>query len=506
MKRIMTTSQMREADLATIEKIGLPSPVLMERAALAVKDTLIEENFPLEHVLILCGGGNNGGDGIAVGRMLHLAGYQVDICVLGDPQRRSTENRRQMEIAKKYGTNFVNNPELSEYTTIVDSVFGIGLSRNLKEEYRLLFEKVNRSDAAVMAVDIPSGIDGNTGNVLGNAIQADMTVTFAFAKPGLLLYPGASYAGRVKVCDIGIYEQEDVSCVPSICQLEETDMSMIPRRRASGNKGTFGKVLLIAGSYCMSGASWLAALACFRMGAGMVKIITREENREILQQQLPEAMLTCYGPSGCDHRQIDEAMEWADVVGMGPGIGQSKQALDIVAYVMTQGTKPLLIDADGLNILSQHMEWLANYSGPCVVTPHMGEMSRLTGKTVKEIAAERLVTAGDFSEKYHVVCVLKDARTVISWKQDHFVINTTGNSGMATAGSGDVLSGMILGLMAQGMQCEEAAMAGVWIHGKAGDLAKETWGEFSMKAGDIITCIAAVMKKIDQKITEEGII
>lgn len=487
---------MKASDQETIQEIGIPSLVLMERAALAVKDTLLNENFPLNKILILCGSGNNGGDGVAIGRMLHIAGYQVDVCMLGKVDKRSEETKHQIEIAEKYGTNFVNNPEPSEYTTIVDSVFGIGLSRVLSEEYQNLFQKINESNAVVAAVDIPSGIDGNTGAVLGNAIQADYTVTFGFMKPGLLLYPGASYAGIIKVADIGIYEHPSVTYKPSIIQMDEEDCSLIPKRKPSGNKGTFGKALLIAGSYCMSGAAWMAALSCFRSGAGMVKIYTHSSNREILQQQLPEAMLSCYDEDNVSIADLNAAMKWADVIGIGPGLGTSKTAENLMQYVLSECEKPLLIDADGLNILSNHKDWLINKRCECVITPHMGEMSRLFGCSVKDIKDDRFMKAGTFAEKYKVTCVLKDARTIIATDSDHFVINTTGNSGMATAGSGDVLSGMILGFMAQGMSIETAASMGVWIHGIAGDHAKEQWGEYSMKAGDIISSIIPVMKKL----------
>ncbi|MGI6010922.1 MAG: NAD(P)H-hydrate dehydratase [Ruminococcus sp.] len=498
MKRITTSRQMKESDQAAIEIMGIPSCVLMERAALAVKDTLLEEGFDLSRVLVLCGGGNNGGDGIAVARLLHLEGYEAAVCMTGNPAHRSEENKKQKKIAENYGTTFVNNPELSEYTTIVDSVFGIGLSRNLSEEYRKLFQKINETKAKVLAVDIPSGIDADTGRVMGGAVRADVTVTFAFAKPGLLLYPGAAYAGKVKVCDIGIYEHEKVCYHPEIFTLEESDWKLLPKRDPSGNKGTFGKVLLIAGSYGMEGAAYLSAFSCFRTGAGMVKVFTAWPNREILLRQLPEVMISCYEEGKLDRELLEKDMQWADVIGIGPGLGQSRTALEILEYVAENSRKPLVIDADGLNLIGSHSGILEQIKCPCILTPHMGEMSRLSGQTVKEIAEDRIKAAGDYAESHHVICVLKDARTVTAFDKNHFVINRTGNSGMATAGSGDVLTGMILGLLAAGMKSETAACFGVWIHGKAGDAAGEELGEASVTAEDIIAAIPAVLRQKDR--------
>ena len=495
MRRVTTSRQMKESDRAAMEIMGMPSAVLMERAALAAADVLWEEDFDLERVLVLCGGGNNGGDGIALARMLHLAGVNVSVCMTGNPAHRSEENKMQQKIAENYGTTFVNNPVLQEYTTIVDSVFGIGLSRNLSEEYRDLFAQVNESPAGVLAIDIPSGVDADTGRLMGGAIKADVTVTFAFAKPGLLLYPGASCAGKVKVCDIGIYEHRRVHYQPAVFSMEEKDLIRIPARDPAGNKGTFGKVLLIAGSSAMEGALYLASSSCFRMGAGMVKAFTHRINRDILLRQLPETMVSCYDDRGFDKEMLSSDIQWADVIGIGPGLGQSDMALELLRYVTENCEKPLVIDADGLNLLGSHPELFQNIKGSCIVTPHMGEMSRLTGQTVQEIAADRIAAAGELAKKRRVTCVLKDACTVTACRDGRFVINTTGNSGMATAGSGDVLTGMILGLLAAGMDAEEAAYCAVWLHGKAGDRARDTMGEASLLAEDIISAIPEVLKK-----------
>ncbi|MCH1983394.1 NAD(P)H-hydrate dehydratase [Ruminococcus sp. OA3] len=502
MRRVVTTRQMKEADEYTIRKMGIPSLVLMERAALACVEVL-EREFPLEQVLILCGTGNNGGDGIAIGRILHLAGYDVSICLTGSDAHRSEENKTQKEIAENYGTTFVNNPDPAEYTTIVDSVFGIGLSRKLSPQYCTLFQKVNASCAKVLAVDIPSGIHGNTAEILGAAIRADVTVTFAFAKPGLLMYPGADFAGRLKVCDIGIYEVENTVYQPDIHQIDKKDRSWMKRRNPGGNKGTFGKILLIAGSVNMCGASYLSGMAGFLTGAGMVKIHTVRENRVILQQQFPEAMLSVYDDGDPNLSGLDDAISWADVIGIGPGLGTSRTAEKLLDHVLAACRVPLVIDADGLNLLSRDTDRLKGLKCPCIVTPHLGEMSRLTKMGISQIQKDRLKTASEFARNYHTVCVQKDARTVIADPDGMIFINTSGNSGMATAGSGDVLTGMILGLLGSGMPAREAAALGVWLHGCAGEAASRKAGEASVMAGNLLEEIPDCIKN-DGNNTEEG--
>ena len=248
MKQIVTGGQMKLLDSYTIEKMGIPSLVLMERAALSVCQALREEEFPLEKVLVLCGTGNNGADGVAVARMLHAAGVSVDICILGKKDHYTEEMRKQVDIAENYHISFVKNAVPAEYTTIVDAVFGVGLSREVGGVYRDTIEALNRSDAKVMAVDIPSGISADTGKVLGCAVKADVTVTFAYEKAGLLFYPGASYAGKIKTADIGIYMPPQNDFELSIQSCEDKDLFRIPVRKPDGNKGTFGKIFLAAGS------------------------------------------------------------------------------------------------------------------------------------------------------------------------------------------------------------------------------------------------------------------
>lgn len=498
MKQIVNGQQMKELDSDTIHSYGVESLVLMERAALAVTEEL-KKSFDTGKILIICGSGNNGADGMAAARILHLEGYRVDLYLAGKIESFTQEAKIQWKIAGNYGISVVNNFNPGEYTSIVDAVFGVGLSRDVTGTYKEIFELVNRSQVPVLAADIPSGICSATGKVMGTAIKAAKTVTFAYAKAGLYLYPGAFYSGEVIVRDIGIYGQKP----GALYALDEKEMDWIPPRKPDGNKGTFGKVLIAGGSKNMSGAAYFSAKAAMLTGAGMVRIFTEESNRVILQQLFPEAMLTtyCQGDSRENViRQLSGAMDWADIAVAGPGIGTSEEALWILEeFVREKTEKPLVIDADGLNLLAGHLTLLTECSRPYILTPHMGEMSRLSGFPMQKLkeqmrdCLERFRNRLVMLSEVNPVIVLKDARTMTITDDKTCYLNLTGNSGMATAGSGDVLSGIIAGLLAQGTEIRKAAPLGVWLHGKAGDWARDRMGERSMTASDILEAIPRVI-------------
>lgn len=501
MKQIVNGQQMKELDYDTIHAYGVPSLVLMERAALAVTQEL-KNSFDMRKILIICGSGNNGADGMAAARILRLEGYRVDLYLAGKMESFTQEAKIQWKIAGNYGISVVNNFNPNEYTSIVDAVFGVGLSREVTGAYRELFERVNRSQVPVLAVDIPSGICSSRGIVMGTAIRAVRTVTFAYAKAGLCLYPGAFYSGQVIVKDIGIYGQKP----GAFYALDEKELDWIAPRRADGNKGTFGKVLIAAGSRNMSGAAYFSARAALLTGAGMVRIFTEESNRVILQQLFPEAMLTTYGQGDSREeilRRLLVAEDWADVTAVGPGIGVSKEALWILeALIQEKNKKPLVVDADGLNLLAGHPKLLSGCVRPYILTPHMGEMARLSGFEMGKLKEETRDCLEQFwhslkerSESDPVV-VLKDARTMTMTDAQTCYLNLTGNSGMATAGSGDVLSGIIAGLLAQGVCPQKAAPLGVWLHGRAGDLARDRMGERSMTASDLLEAIPGIFRPV----------
>ena len=328
MKKVVTCSQMKLLDHETIHSMHVPSLVLMERAALAVRDEIVkyllgknpDGSWQHERVLAVCGSGNNGGDGIAIARLLHLSGIHTEIFLAGNPDKMTEETRRQWEIAASYQVPVTNNPVWSEYTVIADGIFGVGLSREIAGKYREIIDCMNQAEACKVAVDIPSGIHGDTGAILGVAFKADMTVTFAYRKRGLCLYPGRMYAGKVVTADIGIYDRDPKGiqiAEKAACHMEQTDLAELPLRAPWGNKGTFGKVLLIAGSPGMCGAACLSASAALHGGAGMVKIQTVEENRVPLQTLLPEAMVTCEFNEEANQKNLS----WCDVLVIGPGLG-----------------------------------------------------------------------------------------------------------------------------------------------------------------------------------------
>ena len=483
---------MKQCDTKTIEHFGVPSLVLMERAALAVADAIRQEfPDPTARILVVCGSGNNGGDGYAVARLLFLAGYPVDILSAMPQDRRTAETKTQAAVAANYGIPvFSEYPKQEAYAVIVDALFGIGLSREIRGGLAELLQQLNDSPSYRVAVDIPSGVSADTGEIFGVAFQADLTVTFGFAKTGLYVYPGAGYCGKVRVCEMGI----DAHSLPEAKipgqYLEEADLHrLLPTRTDRSNKGTYGKVLVIAGSAEMSGAAYFSAKAAYYSGCGLVKILTPKQNRVILAEQLPEALITTYDTEEADMETVTEAAAWADAVLIGPGIGTEAVSTQILSQVLTACHVPLVLDADALNLLAQDghaAEKIASHPSKTVVTPHPGEMGRLTGKATGEVTSHLLETALAFAKKAKTVCVLKDARTVTAAPDGRYSVNLTGNHGMATGGSGDVLAGFLTGLLAQGMPEFEAAQTACFLHGLAGDLAKERKGARGMIAGDIL--------------------
>lgn len=496
MRILLTGEQMREADAYTIQELGVPSLVLMEHAASAVMDVLRDEQIDCSRPLIVCGAGNNGGDGLAIARLLYLQGFTPEVWYLGNPDRCSEENKIQYTIVKNYGIPVRNTFPENEYSVIIDTIFGTGLKRTIEGQYRDAIAWMNNNHGKIVSVDIPSGISDTTGQVLGIAVEADITVCLAYEKLGTALYPGSLYAGKRIVKDIGIRAKE----VPEeelLYTYEPADLpELLPKRRPDGNKGTFGKVLMIAGSKGMAGAAYLGAKAAYRVGAGLVQIYTVEENRQILQQLLPEAIISTY--VGFDKTRLKELFDWADVVTIGSGLGRSETAEKILTYAIQYAKSPCVIDGDGLTILAEELP-LLEHKKNVILTPHMKEMSRLLQCTVEELQKSRLLRLTEFVEDYPVVCAMKDARTLVSSSTGGVYVNTSGNEGMAKAGSGDVLAGIIAGLLAQGLELRKACETGVFLHGLCGDREKREKGSYSILAGDLIEALSEVLKGADNE-------
>lgn len=499
MEYLVSAEEMRRCDTNTIERFHVPAAVLMERAALGIVEVIMAESRGKSagqsrgKVLVAAGTGNNGADGIAVGRLLMQEGFQVTFFLAGEPEKFSPLLKLQIQIAESYGAKMCTAFPKEEYAIIVDALFGIGLTRNLQGAFLEAVKQINEAQAWKVSVDMPSGIHTDTGAVLGDAVKADVTVTFAYRKLGQVLFPGSGYAGAVCVKQIGITKESFLGEYPRVVSFGDEECASLPKRKKDGNKGTFGKVLVIAGNKEMSGACLLSAEAAFRTGCGMVRIVTDKENKEILGERLPEAILGLYASEEELKEQLEKGCAWADCILVGPGLGIGKETEEKLRFACEKCDKPLVIDADGLNVLAENFglynslkKTIIEKNRAVILTPHIGEFARLTGKSVSQIKADFLKEAGDYAKDCGCVLVCKDARTAVCRDDRPVYLNRTGNSGMATAGSGDVLAGMITGLLAQGMEAFEAAELGVYLHGKAGDLAAEEKSEYTLLAGDII--------------------
>ena len=496
MRQLVTGEQMKAVDRYAIEEVGIPSLVLMERAAFSVVEEMEPELFREDKILIACGTGNNEADGAAIGRMLFLKGYHVTVVAVGREESRTEELRLQLAINEKLGLSVMEAGDFIPGTcqVAIDALFGVGLSRNVEGAYRDMIEMIeDMKPRFTVAVDIPSGIHSDTGKVMGTALKADLTVTFGFEKVGLALFPGKEYSGRVAVKDIGfpvcpaerLPGRRYVTCGPE-------DLGLLPKRKPWSNKGTYGHVLIAAGSPGMAGAAYLSALAACRTGAGLVKILTPAENREILQTLIPEAILSVYDCSEALEepeqfsRRIERECSWADVVVLGPGLGKEPWAVRLVQQVLLSAFVPIVLDADPS--LSEY------FTENVLVTPHVGEMARLSRLEIEEIQADLTKAAEDYSEKYGVITVLKDAATVVVRKDEPVYINSSGCAAMAKAGSGDVLTGALAALIAMGMDEGQAAGLGVYLHGLAGQAAEEALGEHGVLARNLADSLADVEK------------
>ncbi len=497
MKYLVTAAEMKRYEENTIKRIGIPGLVLMERAAfgayrevMKVIERCMREAEHTPTVLVMAGVGNNGGDGLALARMLAESGIGVKVWIVGDEGKATDSWRCQRQILSHYPVLVDNQEDTKNYTICVDALFGVGLSREVGGIYADAIEQFNKKSGFKIALDIPSGLNADTGEIRGCAVWADLTLTFGFCKRGLVTKQN-SPAGQVVTVPMGIGEQSFFGEKPGAFYYDEPVRELLPVRDVSGNKGTFGKGLLIAGSHNMAGAALLAAKAAYRSGVGMVKLITSSDNRVIVQETLPEALLGSYE----EEAAVEESLEWADVIAIGPGLSGTAEALRALKTVITQSEKPLVIDADGLNLLAGNEELRATLASShrcAVLTPHVGELARLTGKDISVLKNNLAEEASKLSASLHKIIVAKDARTYICAEGMPICVNLAGNSGMATAGSGDVLCGVIAGLLAQGMDGFHGASVGVYLHACGGDAAADRLGERGCMAGDIVDALGCL--------------
>lgn len=500
--KVISAHAMQEVDRRAIDEFGIPGHELMENAGRrCAEEILAAYGDGGRRVVILAGKGNNGGDGYVIARRLLELGWQVQVIVLARREDIRGDALTALVLLPEEVLRFC--PEEGELTTrfhgdiqaadlLVDALLGTGLNHELRGVYGEAVALINRARARVVAVDIPSGIHGTTGGVMGQAVRADLTVTFACAKLGHVLYPGAEHTGRLVVADIGIPQQVSETAVGYEFLDVPQAAGLVVRRSRTAHKGTCGHCLVVAGSPGKTGAAVLTATSAMRAGAGLVTLAVPEQLHRIAELKTTEVMTVplpglddgyLAGEAG---PVIGELLSSRDVLALGPGIDRRPETVALVHGLVESVTLPMVIDADGLNAIAEDTSVLRRRASHSVVlTPHPGEMARLHGAAIPDVAAVRLTVAREFARTFGVYLVLKGARTIIAAPGGLTAINGSGNPGMASGGMGDVLTGIIAALLAQGYSPWNACRLGVYLHGLAGDLVAEEQGEIGMIASDL---------------------
>lgn len=500
--KAVTSGQMKEIERIAIEDYNIPSVVLMENAAIGFCNSLLKIiDLSNKKICVFCGRGGNGGDGFAIAR--HLKNMSCNVsCVIGFDERNaeaalSKDAYINYRIASNMEIEIIPFEEMNEnYDLLIDALLGTGLKDAPKKPESDLIKAINESASCVVSVDIPSGADASGGKVFGDCVRADFTITFCCEKVGHYLYPCKEYVGKLLTVPISIPKTIVDGLSTGFSILDDDIYSHLPRRYDNSHKGDFGKILAFVGSDGMTGAALLSVSSAFKSGVGMVTVASSKEVLNSLVLSIPEAMtLPLEEKDG--EALLSEALLKNDVLLLGCGIGRSAQAEKLTHKLIETSQKPMVIDADAINHLSKKVDILKNKKAPAILTPHLVEFSRMTGIDKKQIEENKLELALTFSKKYDVFLVLKNADTLVTTPDGVAYICPVSNSGLATAGSGDVLAGIIAGLLAQGASPEVAASAGVYIHSASGALAKERKGERSMTASDIISGLPELLKKIN---------
>jgi hydroxyethylthiazole kinase-like uncharacterized protein yjeF len=498
MQSVLTAAQMREAEQAAESRFGMPSALLMENAGRALAEAARSMAGPSGRFLAVCGPGNNGGDGLVAARFLREGGARVSVALVGDKGRMTPEARRNLQALEAHGVSaqaLDALPEPGPGDVVVDALFGTGLSRAPEGAFEEAISRIarwRRAGAKVVAADVPSGLQSDTGEAFSACVEADVTVSFGFFKPGQVLEPGASLCGELRRVDIGLSAGAARAVTGPVLRLvEEADArEALPPRRADSHKGTYGHVVVVAGSRGKSGAAALVARAALRAGAGLVSVATRSELVDAVLAHAPEIMgvpLEASGPLGlADLEPLVAAAEGKDALVIGPGIPRGPETGRLIGELLARVEIPTVLDADALNAVADDLSVLRKAKGPVVLTPHPGEMARLMGSSTKEVQAHRVDVAKRLATTLQATVVLKGSRTLVAGANGQLFVNPTGNPGMATGGSGDVLSGICGAFLAQGLQMPDAIWASVYAHGLAGDLAALERGKVGLIAGDII--------------------
>ncbi len=514
--KILTSQQMRAVDRTTIEDVGIPGPVLMENAGLRIVAEILKR-FPdpsRERIVVAAGKGNNGGDGLVAARHLRQKGGKPVVLLLAARDEVKGDAALNLSAAEKSGVEIVDastelcwkkqRPTLQNASIVVDAIFGTGLERAASGLFATAIEDINKARGFKVAVDIPSGLSSDTFALIGPAVRADLTVALAAPKIGHVFAPASECVGRMVVVDIGIpkYLIESPDFKLSLTEPADILAAFAPRRR-DGHKGAYGHVLILGGSMGKTGAAVLAGKAALRAGAGLVTVATAARAvttvargmAELMTEPLPET------PGGAVSAGalpvLDKILKGKDGVVLGPGLGTDPSTAELVLALLPRLKGPVVLDADGLNIVAGRRDVLKKMARPPVLTPHPGEFARLTGEATEGVLAKRLELAPAFAREHGVILVLKGHRTLVAAPDGRVFINPTGNPGMATGGSGDVLSGLIGSLMVQAKDVLSAVRAAVYVHGLSGDLAAAKLGERSLIAGDLIRFLPAAVKSLE---------
>ncbi len=517
MLKVSTAKEMQNIDRTTINKYGLSGSVLMERAGLSVVKKIYEifSRTP-DKIIVLCGGGNNGGDGFVIARLLHNQGRNVKVYMTSSPGKLKGDAKINYQAAKKFGIKFDSiekfvtkpGPRSTNNALIIDAILGTGLSKDVKSPLSEVIKKVNKMKIPVIAVDIPSGISSDTGEIMGCALKTDYTVTFGLPKRGHLLYPGAEHTGELFIEEIGFPSELLTSKKIKVNLINKEDaVSLLPVRPRNSHKGTYGHVLLVAGSKGKTGAALMAARACLKSGAGLVTIGIPETLVNAFQSRVTEEMILPLPDKGngtLSYKAGDPILGFmnkrGNVLAIGPGLSVDNEISNLVEMLILGSQAPVIIDADGINAIADRTAALKKSGVPVILTPHPGEMKRLIrrggSRTALDNRKDRITTAISFAKKTKTYLVLKGAPTVTAAPDGTAFINSSGNPGMATAGTGDVLTGMISAFLAQGLSALNASVLGVYMHGLTGDVAAGKKGEHTLVASDIIKSIPGVFKSI----------
>lgn len=476
---VLSNAEMKEAERTAIEEKGIPSLILMENAARGAADVILENNP--KSVIVFSGKGNNGGDGLAIARILITNNIKTHILFVGDKEKATPDCRANLEILENYNAPIIYSADgidISKYDIVVDALIGTGLSRKLSDNYAELVNIINKGKF-IISVDCPTGVNSDTGEDYGIAVNADITVTFHLPKIGLLLYPAFSHIGKLTVKEIGAPYTEDYNTF-----IIDNPRNLLPKRKADSHKGTYGKALFISGCDTMAGAAVINGTSAYMAGCGLVNICTTPNVIGVIHNTLPEAVTTY-------RENLD--LTYGNVIAIGSGLSTNNESKSLVEYTLRNSKVPVVADADALNIIAEK-PYLKQYTS--VITPHIKEMSRLTGLTPEYIKENIVSIAKEYASAYGTVVVLKDSHSIIASPDGKVCINITGTSAMSKGGSGDSLTGVITGLIAQGLDSFTASCLGAYINGKAGEIAEKEKSPYSVLALDISKAIPKAINSI----------